>query len=407
MVGVPLGRAAPADPEAHPLEILGVRDWHRAGHRGKGITVAILDSGWKGWRNALGKVLPGRVLAKSFREDGDLEARDSEHGVLCAEIIHTIAPEARLLLANWEPETPRAFLAAVRWAREQGARVISCSMIMPAWSDGEGNGVTHAELARLLGEEAVFIASAGNTATRHWGGAFTPDRRGWHQWKPGQVENLLHPVGENGVCVELVHGTDAVYDLVVVETGSGNEVGRTRSAGLGTRHASVRWFPQWGERYAVRLERVRGQGRFHLTVLGASLSLATAAGSIAFPGDGAKVLTVAAVTPQGKRLSYSSCGPVGEAPKPDFAARVPFAVRWRPAVPFGGTSAAAPQAAGLAALVWSVEPGLRASAVRQRLQQAAQSLSQEPDTEVGHGELRLPQILEKKKSTLDTPRPAR
>src|SRR5262249_3038105 len=67
---------------------MGVVDWHKAGQRGKGVKVAILDSGFKGYRDALGKALPARVKVKSFRKDGQLEARDSQHGILCAEVIH-------------------------------------------------------------------------------------------------------------------------------------------------------------------------------------------------------------------------------------------------------------------------------------------------------------------------------
>src|SRR6266542_176992 len=80
------------------------------------------------------------ATVRSFRNDGNLEARDSQHGILCAEVLHALAPEAELLLANWEPDRPDRFLDAVRWAKEQGAKIISCSLIMPSWSDGEGGG---------------------------------------------------------------------------------------------------------------------------------------------------------------------------------------------------------------------------------------------------------------------------
>ena len=50
------------------------------------------------------------------------------------------------------PDEPSAikFLEAVRWARCQGAQLVSCSCIMPNWSDGEGGGAVHEELARIL-----------------------------------------------------------------------------------------------------------------------------------------------------------------------------------------------------------------------------------------------------------------
>src|SRR5579884_636747 len=136
----------PARERARCLARLGVERWHRLGCRGHGVKVALLDSGFRGYRGHLGKALPARVAARSFRGDGNLEAKDSQHGILCGEVIHALAPDAELLLANWEADRPDQFLAAVRWARHEGARVLSCSVIMPSWSDGEGGGPVHAEI---------------------------------------------------------------------------------------------------------------------------------------------------------------------------------------------------------------------------------------------------------------------
>src|SRR5436309_3852961 len=154
------GKAAPpqsgdaARDRARLLARLGVDRWHAAGYRGQGVKVAVIDSGFRGWRSYLGTALPQNIQARSFRIDGQLEARDSSHGILCGEVVHAIAPDAELLFANWEPGHPEQFLEAVRWARRQGARVISCSVIMPSWSDGEGGGPVHEALARTLGSGA-------------------------------------------------------------------------------------------------------------------------------------------------------------------------------------------------------------------------------------------------------------
>ena len=124
----------------------------REGWRGQGVKVAVLDSGFRGYKGHLGEVLPDHVTVHSFRDDGDLEAKDSQHGILCGEVVHAIAPDAELLFANWEPERPEQFLEAVRWARRQGARIVTCSLIMPTWSDGEGGGEVHKALADALGK---------------------------------------------------------------------------------------------------------------------------------------------------------------------------------------------------------------------------------------------------------------
>ena len=77
----PLVGAAPDNPpvreRAECLSVLGVDRWHQMGFRGQGCKIAILDSGFRGYRDFLGKGLPANVLAHTFRKDGNLEARDS------------------------------------------------------------------------------------------------------------------------------------------------------------------------------------------------------------------------------------------------------------------------------------------------------------------------------------------
>src|SRR5919204_2344473 len=192
--------------ETH-LATLGVDAWHHAGYRGQGIKVAVLDFGFRGYREYLGRTLPPHVTTHSCRADGNLEARDSQHGILCSEVIHAVAPEAELLLVNWEPDRPDQFLDAVRWARAAGARILSCSLIMPSWSDGEGGGPIHGELTGLLGTgqdraDLLCFASAGNTARRHWTGLFHAVSGRFHEWQSRHVENPLTPWGSGTVSVE-------------------------------------------------------------------------------------------------------------------------------------------------------------------------------------------------------------
>jgi hypothetical protein len=393
-------------PEREALfERLGVPPWHAAGLRGRGVKVAVLDSGFCGYRAFLGRALPARVQARSFRADGNLEAPESQHGILCAEVIHALAPDAELLLANWEPGRPEQFLQAVRWARAQGARILSCSVIMPSWSDCEGHGPVHQALGTLLGAgdqpgDLLCVASAGNTALRHWGGPFRDRGDGWHLWAPGQAGNGIHPWGDERVSVELCGQPGVTYELVVYDRTAGRETGRARTgrkswvtswAPPSFRCAVVPFAPEPGHLYALGVRRVAGTpGPFHVVVLGGSLTYATRRGSIPFPGDGPEVVAVGAVDWRGTRLPYSSCGPDTRQPKPDFVAPVPFPSRWRDR-PFAGTSAAAPQAAALAALVWSCHPDWTALQVRQALRLAARHPGAVlPAGDTGYGEVHLP-----------------
>jgi len=377
------------------LKRLGVEGWHKLGLRGKGVKVAVLDSGFCGYRSHLGKALPAEVTTKSFRPDGNLEARDSQHGILCAEVIHAIAPDAELIFANWEANNPQQFLEAVKWVREQGATIISCSLIMPSWSDAEGNGDIHGQLAQLLGngtrkEDALCFVCAGNTAERHWSGKIDADSQGFHQWQSGVTHNGITPWGSERVSVELCGVQGAECEVVVQDTTTAETVGR---AVANDQHSctAVRYYPKSGHSYSFNVRRIRGdKGTFHVFVLGAAVTHSSAEGSICFPGDGAEVLTIGAVDHEGRRAGYSSCGPNSKQLKPDFVAPVPFVSGWRTR-PFAGTSAATPQAAGLAALLWCKNPEWKAEQIRGKMKEAAQDVGPRGhDWETGHGIVRLP-----------------
>lgn len=372
--------------------------WQRTGYRGAGIKVAILDSGFRGFRDHLGKALPAKVVARSFRFDGNLEARDSQHGILCGEVIHSLAPDAELLFANWEPDNPRQFLEAVRWARKEGARIISCSVIMPGWSDGEGGGAIHQELKRILGPgsdrgDVLFFACAGNIAQRHWAGVFQGDAQGYHEWRAQDTNNLVTPWGAERVTVELYGQPGTDYELSVRNTMTGREVSRSLTRTQEQRcQGSIRLEPEPGQSYQVRVRLVKGQpGRFHLVALGAHLRHSTAEGSIAFPADSPHVIAVGAVDENGRRFEYSSCGPNSLAPKPDLVAPVPFQSQWR-ARPFSGTSAAAPQAAAVAALLWSRNRDWPAFQVNAQMRVASRDLLKAGhDLETGYGLVLAPE----------------
>jgi hypothetical protein len=393
--------AAPALQRAQHLARLGVDRWHAAGHRGAGVKVAVLDSGFRGYRACLGKALPARVVTRSFRADGDLEARDSQHGILCAEVVHALAPEAELLLANWDPDSPEQFLEALRWARTQGARVVSCSLIMPSWSDGEGGGAVNEAVARVAGAggaggDLLCFASAGNTAQRHWCGASRPDGAGLHQWGPGQTGNALKAWGHERVAVELYAQAGTPYEVVVRDRATGEVVGREEARAIlpvadAAASAVVRFLPRRGRLYEVLVRCAPGQaGRFHLVVLGGWLECTTCEGSIPCPADGPAAVAVGAVDTLGHRLFYSSCGPNSRRPKPELVAEVPFPSLLR-GHPFTGTSAAAPQAAGLAALLWSRHPDWTAGQVRAALLASARDLGPPGhDWETGYGRVTLP-----------------
>jgi subtilisin family serine protease len=339
------------------------------------------------------------VTLRSFRKDGDLEARASQHGILCGEVLHTLAPEAELLLANWEPNDAPSFLDAIRWARQEGAAIITCSVIVPSWSDGEGGGEVNQAIARIVGDgkqpgDVLLFASAGNLAERHWCGRFRPNAHGRHQWVDGQTRNGLTPWATDRVAVELYGPGADECELQVRDAQTGQLVEDNTPGDTPIDHQrAVRFTPQPRHKYVITL-----QGRkdatitkqpFHLVALGGALVYSSSRSSIACPADGPGALAIGAVDSRGQRLSYSSCGPNSPLPKPDFVAAVPFPSSWREQ-PFSGTSAAAPQAAGIAAVVWSGHHDWTAHQVRDALRRSAVDLGPPGhDCDTGYGLIRL------------------
>jgi hypothetical protein len=157
--------------------------------------------------------------------------------------------------------------------------------------------------------------------------------------------------------------------------------------------AVVRFHPEPGHHYRARVQLEKGPAQdFHLVVLGGELKCSTAGGSVAFPADGPEVVAVGAVDSGGHRAPYSSCGPNSSCPKPDLVAPVPFPSCSRDR-PFTGTSAAAPQAAALAALCWSRHADWSAAEVRKALEKSARDLGPPGhDWETGHGMISLERI---------------
>jgi len=116
------------------------REWAWGGSTGKGIRVAVVDSGVEFDHPALEDCVKGGAIVEydskakdNYRIKPDLQPADvSGHGTACASIIHAIAPEAeiysvRVLGRNMGGRAIQ-FAAGLDWAIENNMHVVNLSL---------------------------------------------------------------------------------------------------------------------------------------------------------------------------------------------------------------------------------------------------------------------------------------
>ncbi len=166
------GRVRPTLDRSVPQ--IGAPQAWRAGLRGDGVKVAVLDTGYDAGHPALA----GKVVAEAdFTGESAAGVDTSGHGTHVASTIagsddrHAgVAPGARLMVGKVlgvDGGREDQVLAGMRWAVDNGARVVNMSL----GGDGPGNGWDLLSMAvNDLSEStgALFVVSAGNA-----GGAST------------------------------------------------------------------------------------------------------------------------------------------------------------------------------------------------------------------------------------------
>lgn len=411
-----------------------VRRWHDAGFRGDGVTVGVIDIAFLGYRDLLGDELPAAVAARNFVDGGnesDLEGL-VPHGAAVAEIIHDVAPAARLALAR--VSTPLDFLEATEWlVEEQKVDVISTSIGFFHVTPGDGTGF-FADVVRSAVERGVlWVTAAGNSRQAHWGGDFA-DADGDNRLDfvggdvnfggPGyDFQAYFIPSGFTfWVFLRWNDWTEVNqdYDLYIYRFSNGEwhqqsaEGGRDRQNGRSGEFpietASVRTHGDPAP-YGFQIRRVRGDRpvNFDATVLlvisetessMVPLNDRMEMRSLPSLADSPDAVTVAAIEALQPfvQQEFSSEGPVngpggsalGGRVKPDIGAYDGVSTTSYGPRAFYGTSAAAPHVAGAAALVRSAFPHWSPAQVRDFLAQRAIDLGPPgKDNIFGDGRLSL------------------
>jgi len=411
-----------------------VQSWHDAGFRGGGVSIGIIDVEFLGYRDLLGSELPAVVAARNFVDGESADALDglTPHGAAVAEIIHDVAPDARLALAR--VSTPMDILDAVEWLLdEQGVDVISTSIGYFNLSPGDGTGFL-AEVVQLAADSGVFWATAaGNSRQAHWGGAFTDGDGNDRLDFPGGEINYGGPasggqaflIGPGFTFVVFLRWDDWTevdqdYDLVLYRFSDGEwrqqsgDGGRDRQQGrngqfpVETASISTHGDPA---PYGFQVRRNRGDRPVNFEATALLVISETESSlvplndrlemrSLVNLADAPAAITVAAIEAAQPFVQedFSSEGPAngpggsaaGGFVKPDIGAYDGVSTASFGERSFYGTSAATPHVAGAAALVLSAHPDWSPQQIRDFLSQRAVDLGVPGnDNRFGAGRLAL------------------
>ena len=397
------------------IDALRAGPWHAAGFTGEGVHVAVFDIQFQGWElraDELGVVSTHDCFAHPSCDppiDG-LRPRSSlelgAHGVACAEVVHDVAPGARLSLVRVSGLT--SLENAVDWSIREGVDVISMSLSFFNESFYDGTGPVNDLMDDLEAAGVLMVTSAGNSAGEHWAGDFvdadldgwldTPDPRGIPiSWGSG-IRRLNLVWDEFDACGR------SDLDVRVLDE-RGRVVGRAERPQraraddcqpverVDVTAAEEGWF-------FVQIHRTRGSGalRLDLTARGGSVEGGVPEGSITDPGNHPSVFTVGAARARGYSDAalegFSSRGPThGGLPKPDVVGPNGLTTLTYGADGFFGTSASTPAVVGAIALLMSEDPRLGARGAAERLRDTAVRHGptwEAPDPGLGAGRVVLP-----------------
>jgi subtilisin len=147
------------------------RAWAWGGSTGKGVRVAIIDSGIEADHPAVGGMVRDSIVVEydarmktQVRIEKDPEQRDMfGHGTACAGIIHSIAPDAELYSVRvlGRDLTGRAmqFAGGLRWAIENGINVVNLSL---STSREEFFGLFHEIADNAYFKNVVLVSAVNN-----------------------------------------------------------------------------------------------------------------------------------------------------------------------------------------------------------------------------------------------------
>ena len=399
--------------------------WHAVGLTGKGVKVAVIDTGFNGYTTLYGTELPvsTKIHARSFRADGSLAI--GSHGRKVAEIVYDMAPDAEMWLVSFNTELE--FVEAMDWLIAQNVDIVIAAVGWPNYDDGDGDSNAGSQnvlvdaVNRSYNAGILYVGGAGNSGFGHAQMAYAdnfsttipaidPAVQHYHEWAAGDVFNNITnwgtvcPSGSSCFIQASLAWSDwsgtngQDYDLYILQSLDG---GVTWTVAASSQNDQAQGYP-WptetagadipGDAQAAivvhQFNNTAGGDHLELFTNDWDLQVDNPASSLLAPADAANAFAVGAYNHYTTSFeTTSSQGPIngpggasgGSAVKPDITG--PDCVTTSldsgalgDSVESCGTSIAAAHVAGAAALVWQANPSFTNAQVRSFLEGKADDL---------------------------------
>ena len=412
--------------------------WHTAGFRGSGVKVAVVDIGFANLATLKAQdEIPAAATEVNYTASG-MTSGSSSHGSACAEVVYDMAPQAQMYLIKVDDATD--LITVKDYCIAQGIKVVSLSLGWDALNFHDGiayenwftTAANHPATAvdQATAADILWVSAAGNEQYQHtlidWRDDGTPDN--WLDWNSSQGNlNILWYGGSTTIPADTYIDIYLIWNQWPI-TSQDFDLRLFRNTGSGWTPVAASEDTQDGDATSYPYEEifyrttVAAQYAVGVLKIGATASPSfilryygvepeyfgygnystPAQGSICIPGDTASAFTVGAIDhasyTTGPIEWFSSLGPNNRAftggsavikPDicgPDFITTVSYGSE-----DFGGTSAATPHIAGLAALVKGAYPDFTQSQIKQYIETHVYDLGTAgKDNTYGSGVPRLP-----------------
>ena len=371
------------------------------GTTGQGVRVAVIDTEFDADNPAISDNV---IRTKNIRSGEPFSNISDGHGTATAEVITDTAPNVSLILISTPDISETGVERALQFADQNtSADVITMSLSFPTGPFDGSSKMSELITNATQNGTPVFV-SAGNYADKnHLNTSFTDgDNDGVHNFSSSNERLTINTsVLEESDSLDIFvnwndyafSGTNDFNLTLRNNSGAVVRVSENRQPNFGpTEDVSLSNPTDGPYTLSITGDPNNSQVEFNIFTIESELNQSTTQQSVARPAVGKKSLAVGAVSAESRRLrSFSSRGPtVDGRQKPDLVAPDGVNTSVDSFSRYFGTSASAPHAAGVAALMIEEQNSLTATQLTSTLTDTANTQSidgtpTEPNNQTGAG----------------------